>query len=220
VAWRTIVARAASIVRSGGRMAVQPTKKNSPIHQRNVASVTHASKPLSRLPSALASAIGASAGRDEDSSPLAEASRSSTAGSSRCSTPSGSHTARASRRCSPVAIAAEQYAASSASTGLRSSDNPYARVPTVSASNSECPAGEPSPCTTAGGILPTARPSATSATIGKKPSASTYNAMIAIRRRLVSVTSRTTSRRGDAASLRDTLVIGSSRKTDSNRYLY
>jgi hypothetical protein len=124
VARRVSVARAASILRSGGLIAVQPTKNNSPTHQRNVASVTQARKPLSRSPSALASAIGASAGPAEASSPLAEASWSSTAASSRCSTPSGSQTARASRRCMPVLIAAEQYASSSASTGLRSSDNP------------------------------------------------------------------------------------------------
>jgi len=212
VACRASVARAASIARSGGRIAVQPTKKNRPTHQRNVASVTQARRPLSRSPSALASAIGASAGPDEVSSPLAEASLSSTAGSSRCSMPSGSQTARASRRCMPVLIAAEQYASSSASAGLRSSDSPYAAVPMASATSSECPSGDPSPCTTAGGIFPTARPSAISATIGRKPSASTYSTIATVRPRLVSVTSRTTRSRGDAVSvagsLCTSLVIG------------
>jgi hypothetical protein len=106
----------------------------------------------------------------------------------------------------PVFIAASQYASSSASAGLRSSDSPYATVPTVSAISSEWPLGEPSPWVTAGGIFPTARPSATSAMIGKNPSASMYTTIATVRPRLVSATSRATRSRGDAA-----ILAGSSR---------
>ena len=72
-------ARSASRRRSGGRSSDQPTKNTSPMYQRNVASTTQAMNPLSRSPNALASAIGASACLDVDSSPLAAASWSSTA---------------------------------------------------------------------------------------------------------------------------------------------
>ena len=92
------------------------------MYQRNVASTTQARNPVSRSPNALARAIGASAGPEVDSSPLAADNWSSTAESSRCSTPTGAQTARARRRCMPVDITAEACAESRSSAGLRSSD--------------------------------------------------------------------------------------------------
>ena len=100
----------------------------------------------------------------------------------------------------PVAITAEQCAETRASPGLRSSDSAYATVPSASASNRECPLEDPSPCRTASGIFPTARPSAASDTIGRNPSASTNSPSTTISAGLVSHNSRSTRSRGDLAT--------------------
>jgi hypothetical protein len=165
-----------------------------------VASTTQANRPLSRSPNALARAIGASAGPDVDSSPLAAVSWSSTVESSRCSTPTGAQTARARRRCIPVDITADACADSRSSAGLRSSDRAYAAVPNASPISSEWPLAEPSPCRTASGIWPTARPSTTRATMGKNPSATMNRPSMSSRTGLVSHSSRSTRSRGDRTS--------------------
>ncbi len=68
--------------------------------------------------------IGASAGRALSSSPVAASSWSRTAGSSRCSTPAGTDTARVRRRCISEDMTAEQWAPRRLSAGPRIKESP------------------------------------------------------------------------------------------------